>query len=204
MHPAFYSEILRSKKHQIIVPISAYLIEHPKGLILIDTGWHTDVRTNPKKYLGWIHHKASTPYLPQGQAINEQLAQLGYQPSDIDYLFLSHLHADHVSGLELVKQAKRILTSEIKLKDTQKYPINYKPFMWQNTKLETFSFAKSEYGSEKLSCDLLRDNSVVLVSIPGHTNGITATLKSKQRRHHRHNHRSTRIRSYRIANASTV
>lgn len=176
LHPAPYSGILRSKKHQIIVPVSAYLIEHPKGLILIDTGWHTDVRIKPKQYLGWIHYTASTPYLPQGQAIHEQLEQLGYKASDIDYLFVSHLHTDHVSGLALVKEAKRILTSDIELKDAKKYPMNYKPFMWANTKLETFTFEKSPFGPENLAYDLFGDNSIVFVNLPGHTNGMTGTI----------------------------
>ena len=69
------------------VPVSAYLIEHPKGLILIDTGWHTEIRTNSKKYLGWLCFISSTAHLQPGKAIHEQLTKLGYQPDDIDHLF---------------------------------------------------------------------------------------------------------------------
>ena len=47
--------------------------------------------------------------LPAGQAIHEQLAQLGYKPSDIDYILMSHMHCDHADGLRLVKHAKRIM-----------------------------------------------------------------------------------------------
>lgn len=176
LHPAPYSGIFRSKKHQIIVPVSAYLIEHPKGLILIDTGWHTDVRTNPKKYLGWLHYTASTPYLPQGLAINEQLEKLGYVARDIDYLFLSHLHTDHVSGLKLVENAKKVLVSDIELNEVGKHPLMYKPSMWKGTKLATFSFQKSNYGNEKFSFDLFGDDSFVLVSTPGHTKGLISVF----------------------------
>lgn len=175
-HPAPYSGILRSKKHQIIVPVSAYLIEHPKGLILIDTSWDSIVRTDARKYLGWIHYTASTPYLPAGQAIDEQIKQLGFQISDIDYLFLSHLHTDHVSGLRLVKEAKRILVSDIELNHAKKNPMIYKPFMWENTKLETFSFDKTDIGPEKLSYDVFGDNSVVFVNLPGHTLGMAGSI----------------------------
>ena len=45
-NPISYTGLFRSKKHQLLLPVSAYLIEHPKGLVLIDTGWHTDVRIN--------------------------------------------------------------------------------------------------------------------------------------------------------------
>ena len=31
------------KEDWIWLPVSVYLIEHPKGLILVDTGWHRDM-----------------------------------------------------------------------------------------------------------------------------------------------------------------
>ena len=31
------------KEEWIWLPVSVYLIEHPKGLILVDTGWHRDM-----------------------------------------------------------------------------------------------------------------------------------------------------------------
>ncbi|WP_313579868.1 N-acyl homoserine lactonase family protein [Chishuiella sp.] len=175
-HPAPYTGILRSKKHQIIVPVSAYLIEHPKGLVLIDTGWDSIVRTKAREYQGWIHYKVSKPYLPKGQAIDEQIRKLGYNPSDIDYLILSHLHTDHVSGLRLVKDAKQILTSDIELKYALKNPMVYKKFMWENMNIRTFSFSKTNIGPEKTSFDLFGDNTLVFVHLPGHTHGMSGTL----------------------------
>ena len=169
LHPAPYTGILRSKKHQMTVPVSAYLIEHPKGLILIDTGWHTEIRNNAKKYLGWLYSISSTAHLEKSKAIHEQLEKLGYKTIDIDYLFLSHLHPDHVSGLKLVSEAKQILTSNLELQDTKKYPLLYKPFMWEGINLQTFSFIDSEY-------DLFGDGSIVFVNTPGHTNGMASTL----------------------------
>jgi glyoxylase-like metal-dependent hydrolase (beta-lactamase superfamily II) len=169
LHPAPWTGFFRSKKHQMTILVSAYLIEHPKGLILIDTGWHTEVRTSAKKYLGWLHSMMSTAHLPEGQAIHEQLARLGYKPGDIDYLFLSHLHTDHVSGVKLVKDAKRILTSDIELREAKKYPSIYKSFMWDEVDLKTFHFKNSEY-------DLFGDKSVVFINTPGHTEGMASTL----------------------------
>lgn len=168
-HPAPYTGLFRSRKHQMTVPVSCYLIEHPRGLILIDTGWHTEVRSNPGKYLGWLYSISSTARLQQGKAIHEQLESLGYRPNDIEYLFLSHLHPDHVSGLDLVKDAKRILTSELELRDVKKYPLLYKAFMWQGVNLQTYRFEQSEF-------DVFGDRSLVFVNTPGHTNGLASTI----------------------------
>lgn len=37
------SGITTPKKNWIWLPVSVYLIEHPQGLILVDTGWHRDM-----------------------------------------------------------------------------------------------------------------------------------------------------------------
>lgn len=39
--PLAWIGLFRSKEHIIQIPVSSYLIEHPKGLILVDTGWNT-------------------------------------------------------------------------------------------------------------------------------------------------------------------
>ena len=44
-----------------------------------------------------------------GQAIDEQLQAMGLQPSDLDYVLLTHLDCDHANGLRAVASAKHIL-----------------------------------------------------------------------------------------------
>ncbi|WP_432711692.1 N-acyl homoserine lactonase family protein [Pedobacter sp.] len=176
INPISYTGIFRSEKEKIWLPVSAYLIEHPKGLILIDTGWHTDVRTDQKKHLGLLHYIINKADLPEGQAITEQLQQRGIKPSDIDFLVMSHLHSDHASGMKLVKDAKKILVSDIEVLDTQKHKIAYVSSMWDDVKFDTFKFQPSNYGNEKLSFDLFGDDSVVFVNTPGHTMGLASTI----------------------------
>jgi N-acyl homoserine lactone hydrolase len=176
-NPIAYTGVFRSMKHQIWLPVSAYLIEHPKGLVLIDTGWHTDVRCDDqgRKHMGFMHWLINKADLPAGEAIHEQLAKLGYKDSDIDYLMMSHLHSDHASGLKLVPNAKRILVSDLEMADTTKMPYRYVPAMWEGIKLETFSFSKTGIGPQGLSFDLFGDGSVVFINTPGHTHGLAAT-----------------------------
>lgn len=40
------SGITTPKRDRIEMPVSVYLIEHPKGLVLIDTGWNRDMSPN--------------------------------------------------------------------------------------------------------------------------------------------------------------
>lgn len=114
------------------VPVSAYLIEHPKGLILCDTGWSTINRSQigQLKNLG-IQRIVDKAILPKGQAISEQLKKLGYDTRDIDYILLSHLHCDHADGLSLVQDAKHVLVSEEEWFAANHDHINYLPHMWK-------------------------------------------------------------------------
>ena len=177
LNPISHTGIFRSHTRQITLPVSSYLIDHPKGLVLVDTGWHTDVRANQKEHLGILSHffRAS---LPPGPAIHEQLAVLGISPGDIDFVLLSHMHADHASGLSLVKNAKNILASRSEWEDTVSLStrFNYARSMWKDIRIEKFHFEESGYGPRNQSYDLFNDNSMLLVSTPGHTNGLFSTL----------------------------
>lgn len=99
LNPLAIMGIFRSRKHQLTIPVTAYLIEHSKGKILIDTGFNKTVRTDPVKELTWLHNKINKPVQAPGEAVDEVLASMGVQPSDLDYVVLSHLHTDHASGL---------------------------------------------------------------------------------------------------------
>jgi N-acyl homoserine lactone hydrolase len=175
-NPIAYTGIGRSKKHQIWVPVSCYLIEHPKGNVLIDTGWHTLMRGNQKKRLGLLHYLINKGDLPEGKAIHEQLANIGIQPEDLDYVVLSHLHSDHADGLELVKNAKKILVSADELQGTLDDPKRYIKKEWANIHLETFEFTDSGIGPKKRSFDLFNDGSIVFVHTPGHSVGLASTI----------------------------
>jgi len=178
LNPFAFSGLFRSAKHRISLPLTCYLIEHPKGLILVDTGWNPLVRTSPVKALGVMQSMLSKVQLPEGKAAVEQLDRLGYKPSDIDYLILTHLHADHVSGLKTLSGAKKILVSDIELKTARRNPIVYSSSMWSGINLDCFSFESSNLGPEKLSFDLFDDGSVQLISTPGHTAGLTSLIVS--------------------------
>lgn len=176
INPIAFTGIFRSKKYQNKLPVSAYLIEHPKGLVLIDTAWHTDVRGDQRKYMGRVHYQINKAILPEGQAINEQLQSRGIKPQDLDYVVLSHLDIDHASGVKLVKEAKNILTSDIEWEAAPKSRIRYLHHMWDGVNIQTFHMTSSEYGPQHKAFDLFGDGSVIFTHTPGHSKGMAATI----------------------------
>ena len=173
-NPLAFTGLFRSEKNQVILPVSSYLIEHPHGLILIDTGWNKLVRQSNWKELG-PQVQINTGYLPMGWSVDERLATLGYKPSDIDYLLLSHLHCDHVSGLKQVKDAKNILVSEPELRIANKLPMVYLPHEWKGVNLQTYQYDHTDIGPFNESFDLFGDGSIVQIHTPGHASGMSAT-----------------------------
>lgn len=112
-----------------------------------------------------------------GAAIDEQLMKIGVKPSDLDYVLLTHLDCDHANGLELVKDAKMILTAKAELECSRKCsPVNrvrYQSRWWKNYHLEGFDWNDAE-GPCARAFDLFGDGSVKLINIPGHCDGLCA------------------------------
>lgn len=160
-----FTGILRGKSHKITVPVTAYLIELPKALILVDTGWDAAIRTDARKYEGFFNYFASPGFLPPGKAVTEHLEALGYKPSDLDYCILTHMDIDHAGGLALVRDAKRILASESENKASEGLHPRYLHRLWKGIDIRTFP--DREF-------DLLGDRSVTLIPMHGHSEGMTA------------------------------
>ncbi|MBR1695424.1 MAG: MBL fold metallo-hydrolase, partial [Selenomonas sp.] len=120
------------RRKRVWLPVSAYLIEHPQGRILVDTGWHREISPNGEysrmaqiRHLGLAHFLLNQGVLPMGESLVEQLAQRHICSEDIDYVLLTHLHSDHASGLRQLKGARHILVSEEEWQDTKKHSERY-------------------------------------------------------------------------------
>ena len=180
-HPLQLTAITPYGRKRIWLPISAYLIEHPRGLLLFDTGRGREIsphgvydRIAQIRHMGLVHFLLNQGILPPGESVSEQLAERGIRPQDLDYVILSHLHTDHASGLECVKQAKKIMVSEEELGDTKKYAVRYARSMWKNISFTPFAFSDTGSGPVGRSFDLFGDGSIELIQMPGHTSGLTA------------------------------
>jgi glyoxylase-like metal-dependent hydrolase (beta-lactamase superfamily II) len=82
---------------KIVIPVAFFLIKHPKGNILFDTGDNDKVITD-QTYWGPM-----AAMLDKGVsadlAIDVQLGKIGMKPSDINYVILGHMHLDHAGNV---------------------------------------------------------------------------------------------------------
>src|SRR5579872_3706081 len=72
--------------------ISSYLIVHPKGLLMWDSGAIPDADLKDDRTPVTQRNYTAT------RTLKSQLAAIGYTPQDITYFALSHYHADHTAN----------------------------------------------------------------------------------------------------------
>ncbi|MES2130219.1 MAG: N-acyl homoserine lactonase family protein [Pseudomonadota bacterium] len=86
---------------------SCYLVVHPKGTLMWDTGFNDELAKTPdgQKVGGAFH-------ITLKQTLTSQLKAVGYAPSDIAYLGISHTHFDHIGNVALFPKATLLMQKE--------------------------------------------------------------------------------------------
>src|SRR6266581_1534959 len=93
---------------RMTVPVICFLIAHPRGNVLVDTGVHRQALSDPVGRLG--EGRASRFRLrskPSDEVVS-QLALLDLAPRDIRYVVNSHFHFDHCGGNEFFPESVRV------------------------------------------------------------------------------------------------
>ena len=91
------------------LPIPAYLIEHPKGTVLFDTGMHPDCQHDPAERVGARAAGLFAFHYRPGEEISARLQAIDRDPAKIDVIVNSHFHFDHVGGNALIPNAVMVV-----------------------------------------------------------------------------------------------
>lgn len=129
---------------------SAWLLKTSAGLIMIDSGYQ---------------YSASTLIL-------DGMKKFGFKPTDIKYIIISHAHADHIGGVQVVQEATGGAPVIMGTKDWQtvkQFPNRYKG--------QTPNFKTGIKVADNKDYDLkLGGTTVHIVPTPGHTPGTLSML----------------------------
>ena len=151
-------------------PTLGYIIEHPDGRIL----WETGVSTNwPEEWLPeWmelVDLKGITPEV----CLENRLKQIALGPEDFRWVVQGHLHTDHAGGLRIFADADvEIVTHEDEWNHVQNLPSDAQDFF--NKADFAFLGGKKPTTISGDTTELARD--VHLVTLPGHTPGQLGLL----------------------------
>jgi len=100
--------LLEGEKGMLRTPIPAYLIEHPKGRVLFDSGLSPAARDDFENYMGRLAKSFKVEF-GEHEDISARLAQVETGPGDIDFLINSHLHFDHAGGNAQIPEARVVV-----------------------------------------------------------------------------------------------
>ena len=152
------------------VPVSSFLVDHPRGRLLFDTGVHAQARLDPVARLGPERVKRLTVKSRPGDDVVSQLAGLGLRPDDVRYVANSHLHFDHCGGNEFFPHATFLVQRpELEAARRPGFVPGYNPSPIDFDHPLDYQLVDGEH-------DVFGDGSVVLMPTYGHTPGHQSLL----------------------------
>jgi N-acyl homoserine lactone hydrolase len=161
------------------LPVNVFLVEHPDGLLLFDTG--QTARAARPGHFPWWHpfFRLARFELEPGDEAAAQLAGLGFEPTSVRRVVLSHLHTDHAGGLPEFRRAEVLVSrAEWQCATDQRARLRgYLPqYLPAGLDPVLIDFAGPPLGPFGASHDITGDGSLVLVPTPGHTPGHMALI----------------------------
>lgn len=162
------------------LPIYAWVIEHPEGIFVVDTG-ETSRASESGYFPRWHPYYlfACRVDVKPEEEIGPQLGKMGIDPDDVNTVVLTHLHTDHAGGLHHFPKSK-ILANDIDYQAAQGFAgkmAGYVPHMWPEWfKPETIRFKQRGYGPFTRCLPLTSKEDIVVVPTPGHTPGHLSVI----------------------------
>lgn len=104
--PLWERRIAADDRNRIPLGMRCLLIEHPSGLILIDTGAGNKENARFADIYGLENGGANGR-----TALEDGLAQIGVKPEDVNLVINTHLHFDHAGGNTFVDESGAVRVS---------------------------------------------------------------------------------------------
>ncbi|HVZ29327.1 MAG TPA: MBL fold metallo-hydrolase [Asticcacaulis sp.] len=156
---------------------------HPtQGPVLIDTGYGPEVTSGKRSFPLWFYALILKPRLEEQP--ETVLKRLGFATEDVKTVFITHFHADHVSGLRRFSNARFIAAGWEMLRRrtpfdqlrhgvfTELLPADFEARL---TPLESLPTVTLPYGLGE-GRDVFGDGSILSLPLPGHALGHTGLI----------------------------
>ena len=151
-------------------PVYAWAIEHPEGVIVVDTGANAGLKSLPRWH-PYFQFSVRFDIEPE-QELGPQLRQLGIGARDVRTVVLTHLHIDHDGGLAHFPHS-RILASGGELRRASGIRgamLGYLPNRWPKWfDPEPLVWQPVVFGTVSAQCSHNKAGDIIAVPTPGHT-----------------------------------
>jgi len=154
---------------KVEIPYFFYVVTHPGGNVLFDTGGHPSLINDPRARLGEAAD-AFEVTMEEGDDVVSQLGRAGFEPAGVGHVVLSHLHYDHAGGIEFFPDATFYA-------QRRELEFAHWPPVYQR---EIYLPADFDHPVEWFELegehDLFGDERVIVFPTPGHTAGHQSML----------------------------
>jgi N-acyl homoserine lactone hydrolase len=162
------------------LPINVFLIEHASGLALVDAGQSAEAAAGKHYFPKWYPYFRLAKFeLSPHETAAAQLVAAGVPVRDIRWVVLTHLHTDHVGGINEFGEAS-VLVSRAEWEPAQGMGgqlRGYLPQHWPATiQPRVVDFTGPAVGPFRASYDVAADGRLLFVPLAGHTRGHAALL----------------------------
>ncbi len=169
------------------LPINYFLIDHRDGPILFDTGLDPRILTDAS-YIDspigrFLLRRIFRFETTSGDPLDRLVAAAGFDTQDIKHAVISHLHFDHVGGIEHIPQADLIVSENEWAQLSEPHPerewilrehIEIEGAKWRPIQFQaTADPLLQDFGG---AYDVAGDGSMILLPTPGHTPGSLSML----------------------------
>lgn len=166
-------------------PAYVGLIKHPKlGYVLFDTGYAKRFIEATQPFPERLYRCLTPMHLCDKEQLITQLLQRGIAAEEINTIFISHFHADHIAGLMDFPQARFICSRTALNAIDQSRRVKgllkgYLPKLLPSGFTQRCHFIEDSptlnlsyrYAPFHLGYDIFNDGSMLAISLPGHAAG---------------------------------
>ena len=159
------------------MPIWVWVIEHPEGVIVIDTGENAEVMNpnyfKPAGKLITSYSKKNLKFnVSKENEIGCQLRQLGINNDSVKSVVLTHLHLDHTDGIKDFRNVEIIVNE-----DEFKHPSGHFPELVPDWfKPKTVNYKKDFVEVFNKAYPLTKSEDLLLIPTNGHTKNHASVL----------------------------
>jgi glyoxylase-like metal-dependent hydrolase (beta-lactamase superfamily II) len=164
----------------LVMPVHAYLFEHPtEGPVMIDTGFGRRTAADPYDYPGRMSAQLLHLRMGPDGPVADRLPEVGIAPDDVKHVVVTHMHSDHIGGLEDLPRAVLWVSRAEWEAAGERGPFgkpDTRPFS-DHEHVRTVDYtATGPYGPFEGHVDVFGDGTVIMLPSPGHTVGHTSVL----------------------------
>ncbi|MEM6986996.1 MAG: N-acyl homoserine lactonase family protein [Pseudomonadota bacterium] len=171
-----FPAIMLSRSWTEWLPVTAFVIEHPDGLYLVDTG--ETARILEPEYVacdavtGFIYRRNLRFALREEDEIGPQMRRAGLAPESASQVIMTHLHSDHMGGMHHFPESEFLVADAARGGHAGALMCRIPP----SAQITSVSMTDEPVGAFSQSRRVTPDGTITVVPTPGHAKGHQSVL----------------------------